>query len=139
MTPTLNLEGVKKTKPSEYVLRFVFGGAVTVATGLVAHFFGPGIGGLFLAFPAILPATLTLVDRHGARDEVVDEARGACLGTLGLAAFALATWDRAPSAHPAVVLAIATITWAVVGGAAWWTWYGRESPRGQSGPPMASS
>jgi hypothetical protein len=36
-------------------------GAITAAAGLIAGLYGPTIGGLFLAFPSILPASLTLV------------------------------------------------------------------------------
>ena len=42
----------------------VLGGAMTVIAGLIAARFGAVIGGLFLAFPAILPATATLIERH---------------------------------------------------------------------------
>jgi hypothetical protein len=41
-----------------------FGGAVTVAAGLIANKWGPGVGGLFLAFPAIFPGSATLVEKH---------------------------------------------------------------------------
>jgi hypothetical protein len=44
---------VRETKWSEYATRFIFGGTVTLLAGVIADRFGPGIGGLFLAFPAI--------------------------------------------------------------------------------------
>ena len=47
-----------------YGLRFAFGGLITAITGLIAHNFGPVVGGLFLAFPAILPASVTLIEDH---------------------------------------------------------------------------
>jgi hypothetical protein len=125
MTPRLDLEDGRKTKLSEYVLRFLFGGAVTMGTGLVAHYFGPVVGGLFLAFPAILPASLTLVERHAGRDQVVEDAHGACLGALGLAAFALVVWHGAGTGNGSVVLAAATIAWMAVACGAWWLRYGR--------------
>jgi hypothetical protein len=53
----LDLSGLQKTRFGEYAIRFVFGGAVTVATGVIAKKFGPVVGGLFLAFPAIFPAS----------------------------------------------------------------------------------
>src|SRR5262249_24539972 len=68
--------GLRKTRAWEYGLRFVLGGVVTACTGLVVHAFGPSIGGLFLAFPAFLPASLTLVRQHDGRAEAVDDARG---------------------------------------------------------------
>jgi len=46
------------------MVRFVLGGAVTLCTGLIAEHWGPVVGGLFLSFPAIFPATVTLIERH---------------------------------------------------------------------------
>jgi hypothetical protein len=37
---------------------------MTVIAGLVASRFGPVVGGLFLAFPAIFPASATLIEKH---------------------------------------------------------------------------
>src|SRR5438067_4866772 len=56
-----------------YGLRFAFGGLITAITGLIAHNFGPVVGGLFLAFPAILPASVTLIEDHDG-----ERAAGAC-------------------------------------------------------------
>jgi hypothetical protein len=50
------LASVKHIALHEWAVRFLFGGAVCVAAGLIARRFGPGVGGLFLAFPAIFPA-----------------------------------------------------------------------------------
>src|SRR5207253_3283130 len=58
------------------------------AHGLVAREWGPSAGGLFLAFPAILPASLTLVARHDSRGDAADDARGAVLGAAALIVFA---------------------------------------------------
>ena len=44
-------------------LQATFGGAVTLLAGLTADTFGPGFGGLFLAFPAIFPAA-SLTEKH---------------------------------------------------------------------------
>ena len=46
---------LKQTKMHEYLMRFVFGGVVAVGAGLVGNWWGAAIGGLFLAFPSILP------------------------------------------------------------------------------------
>jgi hypothetical protein len=62
MKISLDLSALGKTKWYEYALRFAFGGSITVAAGLVAKKWGPGVGGLFLAFPAIFPASATLVE-----------------------------------------------------------------------------
>ena len=64
MKLSLDLSALKRTRWYEYGLRFFFGGAITVATGLIAKRYGPVFGGLFLAFPAIFPASATLVEKH---------------------------------------------------------------------------
>ena len=114
-------------------MRFVFGGIVTVLTGLVAKEFGPVIGGLFLAFPAIFPASATLIEKHEAekkrnagivttrrgRQAAALDALGAAMGSIGLAAFALCAW-RLISAHNGLsVLIAASILWLVVSVSVW--------------------
>jgi hypothetical protein len=37
---------------------------VTVLAGFVADHYGPVLGGLFLAFPGIFPASVSLVENH---------------------------------------------------------------------------
>ena len=124
MRPQLHPEGLKKSAWWEHLLRFVFGGAVTVGTGLVGHHWGDVVGGLFLACPAILPASLALVKRHDGRHDAVADARGARLGALGLAAFGFVVWPLAPSIGP-VALALATVAWLVVAVGSWWLVHGR--------------
>jgi hypothetical protein len=46
----------------DYALRFLFGAGVSCA-GIVTLKFGPRVGGAFLAFPATIPASLTLIAR----------------------------------------------------------------------------
>jgi hypothetical protein len=95
-----------QTRWYEYLVRFALGGAMTVVAGLIAARFGPVIGGLFLAFPAIFPASATLIEKHvrerkekaglpGARrgkEAAALDAAGAALGSFGLAAFGLVIW-----------------------------------------------
>jgi hypothetical protein len=52
---------LRDSKWSQYALRFLFGGIVTAIAGLVAQHYGPVIAGLLLAFPAIFPASATLM------------------------------------------------------------------------------
>ena len=59
-----DLAGLRRTKWYDYAIRFLFGGLITAAAGLIAQRWGPRIGGLFLAFPAIFPASATLVEKH---------------------------------------------------------------------------
>src|SRR5260370_1205193 len=92
-----------RTRWYEYAIRFLFGGAVTAIAGIVAREFGPAVGGLLLAFPAILLASATLIEKHeiqkkrragldgrarGVKAAALD-AIGAALGSIGLMLFGL--------------------------------------------------
>ncbi|HEY2514679.1 MAG TPA: DUF3147 family protein [Polyangiaceae bacterium] len=126
MRPQLELGELKQVRFWEYALRFLVGGAITGITGLVAHAWGPAVGGLFLAFPCILPASLTLVKQHDGRARAVEDARGGRLGSVGLAVFgALVAW-LAPHASPWLVLSAATVAWLVVDVALWQVTLGRK-------------
>ena len=100
------LAALKGIAPHEWAVRFLFGGAVCVVAGLIARRFGPGVGGLFLAFPAIFPAGASMLEAHEKKHKAragfdgtnrgrtvagVDAA-GAMLGSIGLAGFALTCW-----------------------------------------------
>jgi Protein of unknown function (DUF3147) len=128
-----NLSSLKQTKFHEHAVRFVLGGAVTVAAGLIARRWGPVIGGLFLAFPAIFPAGATLIEQHEVqkkrelgydgrvrgREAAALDALGAALGAVGLAAFAVVLWRLLPGHSSWVALGLAVVAWAVVSGALW--------------------
>lgn len=133
MTINLNLSALKRTRWYEYALRFFFGGAVTMATGLIAKHYGPVFGGLFLAFPAIFPASATLVEKHESekkrragisdkargRKSAALDARGASLGSLGLACFAIALWRLLPAWNAALDLLAALAIWLVLSVLLW--------------------
>jgi hypothetical protein len=117
----------------EYLIRFGFGGAITALTGIIAKHYGPEIGGLFLAFPAIFPATATLIEKHEeekkqragmvgtfrARAIAGVDAAGTSMGAIGLAVFALIAWRGFGSYPTALVLTIATVAWAAAAGLTW--------------------
>ena len=108
----VNLSALKETKPHEYAVRFLFGGLCTVLAGSIAKRFGPGVGGLFLAFPAIFPAGTSLIESHEKQRKAqihadgtnrgrvaasLDSA-GASLGCVGLLGFAFVLWkDSTPT------------------------------------------
>jgi hypothetical protein len=127
MKPTVDLRGATKTHWWEHALRYVFGGIVTAGVGLITHQWGPIVGGLFLGFPSIFPASITLVKEHDGRAKAIDDARGARLGSLGLMAFGFAVWSTSRSWPPSVVLGVATAVWLVVDLAAWALVYGMRS------------
>src|SRR5579864_4617827 len=60
----VNFDGLRRTRWHEYGIRFLAGGTITALVGIIGRKFGPSIGGLFLAFPAIFPASAMLVEKH---------------------------------------------------------------------------
>lgn len=124
---------LRRTKWYEYLVRFLVGGSVTVLAALVAKRFGAGIGGLFLAFPAIFPATATLIasheerkkaeaGKHGtvrARKLAGADAAGAAMGGAGLVAFAAVICWTIVNHSAIVALALATGAWLVVSVVIW--------------------
>lgn len=111
---------VKRTTPKEYALRFVFGGLVTAAVGIVSKAFGPTVAGLFLAFPAILPASVTLLESHENESVAGADALGAVAGSVGLIAFGAVVWACASRIAAVAVLTFAMIAWFAVSCAVWW-------------------
>lgn len=102
-----------------YTIRFVFGGVITFITGLITARFGPVVGGLFLAFPAILPASLTLVKKHDGEEKAGDDALGSIAGTFGLAAFGGVIWGLGDKLAAWQALLCAAAAWTVVGISIW--------------------
>jgi hypothetical protein len=125
MMPTFKPEGLKKPKPWEYALRFAFGGLIAVAAHLIAEAYGPRVGGLFLAFPAIVPASLTLMKEHDGRRATVEDAKGSCLGSLAMISFA-AFVLLAVEAPPPLALGGALVLWAMVAVGTWLLVFGRR-------------
>ncbi|HEX4808669.1 MAG TPA: hypothetical protein VH325_07060 [Bryobacteraceae bacterium] len=129
----LDLSKMRETRWYEYAIRFLFGGLITAGAGAVAREWGPVVGGLFLAFPAIFPATATLAEKHEkerkenkgmrgsqrGRDIAALEAVGSALGSFGLLFFAAILWRLLPLKPPYAVVAGATIVWIATSVAAW--------------------
>jgi Protein of unknown function (DUF3147). len=134
MSIQVDLHALKMTKWSEYALRFLFGGAITVITGVLAERYGPGFGGLFLAFPALFAASATLIEKHererkeksgisrtfrGQQAAALD-ARGVTMGSIGLVGFALLVWKLLPIWNGAYALLAAVALWLVTSVLIWW-------------------
>ena len=124
--PTLAPHQLGRVKWWEYALRFAFGGAITLVASLVAKHWGSGAGGMFLAFPAIMPASLTLVKQHDGRSSAIEDARGGRIGAVALACFALVVAATATRIAPISVLVLAAIAWLVVAVAGWLVVDGRR-------------
>jgi hypothetical protein len=128
----VNISALGRSRWNEYLVRFIFGGCVTAVAGIIASHYGPSVGGLFLAAPAIFPAAATLVEKHEEKNARVEagkkrrahevagvDAAGAAMGSIGLMAFAAAIWQLLPSHSTALVLAMATALWFLVSVVVW--------------------
>jgi hypothetical protein len=130
---SVNFSALHQAKWYQFVLRFFFGGAICVLAGLIADKYGPAVGGLFLAFPAIFPASATLLENeqkekkekvglHGTirgRKVAGVDAVGASLGAIALMVFAAIVWKFLPDHSAGLVLLGATIIWFAVSVALW--------------------
>jgi hypothetical protein len=130
-----SFDGLRKTKWHEYATRFLIGGGITVVAGLIAKKFGPTVGGLFLAFPAIFPASATLLEKHEkqkkeragknpghrGQDAAALDAAGAAMGSAGLIAFALLIWILLPRYPTGIVLVGSTLAWLIIAVSVWLT------------------
>jgi hypothetical protein len=124
---------IGQTRWHEYAIRFLFGGLITAVAGIIAKKFGPGIGGLFLAFPAIFPASATLIEKHEkqkkeeeglqgtqrGREAASVDAAGSAMGSAGLLVFASIVWQFVPRYSTWIVLMGATVAWLTVSVLIW--------------------
>jgi hypothetical protein len=102
-----------------------------VVAGILAGRFGPEFGGLFLAFPAIFPATVIekherkRKDRVGlpkatrGREAAALDARGVTMGSIGLVGFALVAWKLLPIWNGALTLFAALMVWTALSVLIW--------------------
>lgn len=110
----IDLGELRNVKASQLAVRFAFGAIISVAAGLGGIYLGSIVGGMLLAFPAIAPAALTLIEKEDGNAAAVHDVGGAVFGGVGLIAFAVVgalLFDR--TAAPLVLLA-SVGAWAVV-------------------------
>ena len=109
--PVFSLRKIRDVRPRDLAIRFALGAAISVAAGILGNVFGHRFGGAFLAFPAILPASLTLVQEEEGTRRADRSAIGAVLGAVGMVVFAL-TGEAAFGQIPAVLaLMLALTSW----------------------------
>jgi hypothetical protein len=133
MPVRVDRSALRDSKWSQYALRFLFGGIVTAIAGLVAQHQGPVIAGILLAFPAIFPASATLIEKHErhqkekkgmsgtvrGRQAASVDAAGSAMGSLGLLVFAVIVWQFIRAHSVGAVLGAATVAWAMVSVFVW--------------------
>lgn len=112
--PGVELTKLREVNVRELAVRFVFGAAVSVGAGVLGKAVGARFGGMFLAFPAILPASLTLIENKEGTRKADRNAIGAVLGGMALAVFAGIGEAAFGHISPPLVLAIAALGWAAM-------------------------
>lgn len=113
MLPAVEPGRLRGLKPSEYLIRFALGAAISIASGLISVNLTARFGGSFLAFPSILPASLTLIQKKEGIDRADRSAIGAVLGSVGLVVFAMIGEAAFGHLNPFIVLVLALAGWAV--------------------------
>ncbi|GLY85329.1 DUF3147 family protein [Actinoallomurus iriomotensis] len=111
---TVKLGRLRDVRAKALLVRFAFGAAVSAVAGVVSAVFGPRAGGVFLAFPAILLASLTLVAKEQNLRAARDDARGAAIGAVGMVTFAVVCALSAVAVGGPLALAMATLAWVLV-------------------------
>jgi hypothetical protein len=102
---------LREVKPGDLLIRFALGAAISIVAGLVSLIVNAKAGGLFLAFPTILPATLTLIEKNESKRDAEEDDAGALLGSVAMASFAVtAVWGLSVLAAGAA-LAAASGSW----------------------------
>jgi hypothetical protein len=125
--PSLKLSRIRQARPRDLAIRFVAGAATSVVSGVLTLVFGARVGGVMLAFPAILAASLTLIEQQENSEEAREDARGAVMGALALALFATVCALRFEKWNPVVVLAVAAGVWLAAATLGYrLAWYGRS-------------
>ena len=129
----VDLSALKQTRWHELLVRFCLGGLITAATGIIAKKYGPTMGGLFLAFPAIFPAGATLIEKHererrqkagldgteAARKAAAVDAGDAAMGSVGLFIFALLVSQFLREFEPWMVIGGGALSWAAASVSLW--------------------
>ena len=137
MIVTVRPSVIARIRWYEYASRFIVGGLATAVAGVIAKEYGPSIGGLFLAFPAIFPTSATLIEQHEKRRKqrtgghgtlrgrkaAALDAAGASIGAFGLLTFACLAWKLMPDLSPWATLSIATLGWLAVSMLGWKLWH----------------
>jgi hypothetical protein len=132
MVVAANLSVLRRASWGELLIRFALGGFATVGAGIVANVWGPAVGGLFLAFPAIFCASASLIEKHErtrkehkglpgnkrGKDAAALDAAGAGIGAVALAAFGACVWLLAEKAG-AASLVVAAAAWIAAAPLMW--------------------
>jgi hypothetical protein len=111
--PAVEPSKLRTVRPKDLVIRFALGAAISIAAGILGKAIGARFGGAFLAFPSILPASLTLIEQKEGTRRADRNAIGAVLGANGLVAFAMIGEAAFGRIEAFAALALALAGWGV--------------------------
>jgi hypothetical protein len=122
--PSFDAGKATKARPRDLAIRFMAGALTSIVAGAVTLAFGARAGGILLAFPAILAASLTLIEQQEDSLDAREDARGAIAGGFALAVFAAVAAVSFSDIAGGLALAIAALAWVVSAGllyvVLWW-------------------
>jgi hypothetical protein len=114
---------LREVRVRDLWVRFLAGALTSISAGVITLAFGPRVGGIFLALPATLAASLSLIEQQEDSGEAREDARGAIMGGAAMALFAVVTALELRHLSGAAALALGAIVWllaAVAGYALVW-------------------
>jgi uncharacterized membrane protein (GlpM family) len=107
-----DLGKLRQLRGRDLVIRFLAGAATSLAAALIG-LANVRVGGLFLAFPAILIAGLTLVAEKEGDAAAAQTAHGSVAGGIGLLAFAMTAALSLGTLSDALALSLASLAWGI--------------------------
>lgn len=111
--PGADFSAIRDIRPAELAVRFGLGALVSAVAAVVGLLAGARDGGILLAAPAILMASITLLARDKGVDQAREDTHGAFLGAWGLLAFAAVGALGFHRLATPLVLALAVLAWLV--------------------------
>jgi hypothetical protein len=130
---TVKPDAVNSNTAGEYLTRFLFGGVTCMIAGVAGNHFGPVVAGLLMAFPAIYPASITLLIDHEKQKRAnagldgtkrgrllaAMDSQGTTFGCVGLMVFGLAMWKLLARSGMGWSMVVATVAWFVAAALCW--------------------
>lgn len=102
---------LKHIEFKDYAVRFLFGGVISVLAALISQLTTGRIGGIFTAFPAILLASLTMINREDGKHKAEEDARGGIVGAIAFVVTAIVLSLALKLLAGALALLLALLVW----------------------------
>lgn len=120
----IDMSQLRDIRWQDLAIRFAFGAVISVIAGIVGLNIGERIGGILLAFPAILPATLTLIDKRQGKERSFHDLQGTVAGAFGLVGFGIVASVTFGHFNVLIVLVLAFLAWTLMAGLLYLVWAG---------------